>query len=232
MSSEAKGYLRWLGHAAFEIGMYGKTILIDPWITNPKSPITLDELPKVDFILITHDHGDHLGEAVEIAKRHNSYIVAVYELTLRVAEQGVKNVLPLNVGGSVKLTSEIEVYAVPATHSSGAGVPVGYVIVTPDVTIYHAGDTGLFSDMELIGRLFSIDIALLPIGGVFTMGPREAAIAVSMIRPRYVIPMHYNTFPEIRQDPEYFKELVERLCPQVKVLILNPGDKVTLPLHL
>ncbi len=227
-----KGYLRWLGHAAFELNIYGKTILIDPWITNPKSPITLEDLKNVDFILVTHDHADHLGETVEIAKKTNATVVGVYELTLYISEQGVKNTIPLNVGGSIKLTSEIEVFAVPAVHSSGRGVPVGYVITTPDVTIYHAGDTGLFSDMELIGRLFNIDIALLPIGGIFTMSPREAAIAVTLLRPRYVIPMHYNTFPEIRQDPEYFKDLVERVAPHVKVLIINPGDKIDIPLKI
>ncbi len=230
--SHTVGYLRWLGHAAFELSVYGKTILIDPWITNPKSPVTLEELKNVDFILVTHDHGDHIGETVEIAKRTNATVVGVYELTLYLSEQGVKNVIPLNVGGSVKLTSEIEVYAVPAVHSSSKGVPVGYVISIPEFTIYHAGDTGIFMDMELIGRLFNIDLALLPIGGMFTMSPREAAIAVSMLKPRYVIPMHYNTFPEIRQDPEAFKELVEKVTPYVKVLILNPGDRVDIPLRI
>ncbi len=232
MSTETKGYIRWLGHAAFEIRVYNKTILIDPWITNPKSPVTLDELDKVDFILVTHDHGDHLGETVEIAKKYDSCVVGVYEVTMKLAEQGIKNVLPLNVGGSIKLTSEIEVSAVPALHSSGCGVPVGYVVKTPDIVIYHAGDTGLFLDMELIGRLFNIDLALLPIGGVFTMGPHEAALATLMLRPRYVIPMHYNTFPEIRQDPEQFKDLVERIAPHVKVLILSPGDRVPIPLRV
>lgn len=227
-----KGKLRWLGHAAFELTIYDNVILIDPWITNPKSPVTLEDLKKVDFILVTHDHGDHLGETVEIAKKFNSTVVAIYELTLYLSEQGVKNVIPMNIGGSVKLTSEIEVYMTPAVHSSTRGSPAGFVIITPDVTIYHAGDTGIFSDMELIGKLFNIDIALLPIGGTFTMSPREAALAVQMIKPRYVIPMHYNTFPEIRQDPEVFKDLVEKICPQVKVLILNPGDSIDLPLTI
>jgi len=228
----SRGYIRWLGHAAFEIELYGKKILIDPWITNPKSPVTLEDLKEVDFILVTHDHGDHLGETVEIAKRTKATVVGVYELTIHVSEQGVENVLPLNIGGPVKLTSEIEVYATPALHSSTKGCPVGYVIATPDFVIYHAGDTGLFSDMELIGKLYHIDLALLPIGGTFTMGPREAAIATSLIRPRYVIPMHYNTFPEIRQDPEIFKDIVEKIAPHVKVLILSPGDKVDIPIRI
>ena len=226
------GYLRWLGHAAFEVKLLDKIILIDPWITNPLSPIDLSEIKHVDFILVTHDHGDHLGETIEIAKRTGASVVGIYELTTYLSSQGVKNVIPMNIGGTVKLTSEIEVYMTPAVHSSTHGQPVGYVIKSPEAIIYHAGDTGIFTDMEIIGKLFSIDIALLPIGSVFTMGPREAAIAVSMIKPKYVIPMHYNTFPEIRQDPNMFKELAESLCPYVKVLILKPGDRIELPIKI
>lgn len=225
-------YIRWLGHAAFELSLSNRIILIDPWITNPLSPITLEDIKHVDFILVTHDHGDHLGETVEICKKTNAVVVGVYELTTYLANQGVKNTLPLNIGGLVKLTSEIEVYATPAQHSSTHGSPCGFIIKNPEITIYHAGDTGLFKDMELIGELFNIDLALIPIGGVFTMSPREACIAIKLLRPRYVIPMHYNTFPEIRQDPQEFKDMVEKLCPHVKVLILKPGDKVEIPIKL
>ncbi len=225
-------YLRWLGHSAFEIKTMGKSILIDPWITNPLSPVDLSEVKNVDFILVTHDHGDHLGETIDIAKRTNATVIAIYELATYLSEQGIKNVIPMNIGGYVKLTNEIEVYMTPAQHSSAKGFPVGYVIKSPEATIYHAGDTGIFKDMELLGRLFKIDIALLPIGSVFTMSPREAAFAALMINPRIVIPMHYNTFPEIRQDPNVFKELVEQIAPHVKVLILKPGDKVEIPLKL
>lgn len=225
-------YLRWLGHSAFELKSMGKIILIDPWITNPLSPIDLSEIRHVDFILVTHDHSDHIGETIDIIGRTNATVVAIYELATYLSEQGVKNVIQMNIGGYVKLTSEVEVYMTHAQHSSGKGESVGYVIKSPETLLYHAGDTGVFRDMELIGRLFRIDIALLPIGSVFTMSPREAVIATAMINPRVVIPMHYNTFPEIRQDPSMFKELVEQLTPHVKVLILKPGDKVELPLKI
>ena len=136
----------------------------------------------------------------------------------------------MNIGGPVKLTSEIEVYMTPALHSSTHGSPVGFVVKAPEASIYHAGDTGLFPGMELIGRFYKPDIALLPIGGYFTMNPREAAYAVLMVNPKAVIPMHYNTFPQISQDPEEFKNLVESLAPHVKVYVMNPGDRLELPL--
>ncbi len=225
------GYLKWLGHAAFEVELMGRRILIDPWISNPNSPVTLSELSKVDFILVTHDHSDHLGETVQIANKTNATVVSIFELATYLAEkEGVKNTIGMNIGGPVKLTNEIEVYMTPALHSSTHGSPAGFVIKSPEAVIYHAGDTGLFSDMELIGRLYKPDIALLPIGGYFTMGPREAAYAVSLINPRAVVPMHYNTFPQIRQDPEEFKNLAESLAPHVRVYVMKPGDVLNLPI--
>ncbi|WP_069806494.1 metal-dependent hydrolase [Vulcanisaeta thermophila] len=226
----SQSYIRWLGHAAFEVSVGGKKILIDPWISNPLSPVTLSEITHVDYILITHDHFDHLGEAVDIAKKTNATVVGVFELVNYLGEQGVKNTIGMNVGGSVKLTSEIEVYVTPALHSSSRGVPVGFIIRAPEGTLYHAGDTGLFSEMELLGKLFRIDVAMLPIGSLFTMDPRQAAYALTLLRPRAAIPMHYNTFPDIKQDPNQFKELAESLLPDIKVFILKPGDSVQLPI--
>lgn len=226
-----QSYIKWLGHAAFEIMLSGKKILIDPWISNPLSPVTLNEITSVDYILVTHDHFDHLGETVDIAKKTNATVVGVFELVNYLSEQGVKNTIGMNVGGSVKLTSEIEVYVTPALHSSSrGGVPVGYIIKAPEATIYHAGDTGLFSEMDLLGRLFKIDVAMLPIGSLFTMDPRQAAYALTMLRPRAAIPMHYNTFPDIKQDPQQFKELAESMLPDVKVFILKPGEVLQLPI--
>ncbi len=228
-----QSYIKWLGHAAFEIMLSGKKILIDPWISNPLSPVTLNEITSVDYILVTHDHFDHLGETVDIAKKTNATVVGVFELVNYLSEQGVKNTIGMNVGGSVKLTSEIEVYVTPpALHSSSRGVPVGFIIkAPPEATIYHAGDTGLFSEMDLLGRLFKIDVAMLPIGSLFTMDPRQAAYALTMLRPKAVIPMHYNTFPpDIKQDPQQFKELAESMLPDVKVFILKPGEVLQLPI--
>ncbi len=145
----------------------------------------------------------------------------------------MKNTIGMNVSGTVKLGDNVEVTMVPAVHSSTHGSPpAGFVIKTPEAVIYHAGDTGLFSDMELIGRLYKPDIALLPIGSTFTMGgPREAAYAVSLINPRMAVPMHYNTFPPpIKQDPPTeFAGLVAKMSPHVKVVIMKPGDKIELP---
>jgi len=226
-----QSYIRWMGHAFFEVRVGGKLILIDPWVSNPTSPITLSEIRSADFVLVTHDHFDHLGETVDIAKRTNATVVGIYELTVHLNEQGVKNTIGMNIGGTVKLSSEVEVHMTPAAHSTQRGSPVGYIIRAPEGTIYHAGDTGIYSEMEMLSRLFRIDLALLPIGGHFTMDPRLAAYAVTLLRPRAVVPMHYNTFPEIRQDPNSFKELVESLVPDVKVYIMKPGDTLNLPIR-
>jgi Predicted Zn-dependent hydrolases of the beta-lactamase fold len=226
----AQSYIKWLGHAAFEISLSGKKLLIDPWISNPLSPITLNDITHVDYILVTHDHFDHLGETVDIAKKTNATVIGVFELMNYLGEQGVKNTIGMNVGGSVKLTSEIEIYVTPALHSSSKGVPVGFIIKAPEATIYHAGDTGLFSEMDLLGKLFKIDVAMLPIGSLFTMDPRQAAYALTLLRPRAVIPMHYNTFPDIKQDPSQFKELAESMLPDVRVYVLKPGEVLQLPI--
>ncbi|MFP3178618.1 MAG: metal-dependent hydrolase [Thermocladium sp.] len=223
-------YLRWLGHAAFELRAGGKTILIDPWISNPMSPVSINDLKQVDFILVTHDHSDHLGETVEIAKRTGATVVGVFELMVHLEEkERLQNTIGMNMSGTVKLSDGIEAIMVPATHSSTHGSPAGFIVKAPEATIYHAGDTGLFSDMELIGRLYKPDVALLPIGSTFTMGPREAAYAVSLLNPRIAIPMHFNTFPPIKQNPEDFTALVSKLSPHVKTIVMKPGDKLQLP---
>jgi len=215
------GYIKWLGHAAFEILLDNKIIYIDPWITNPKSPIKVEEITSADYVFVTHEHGDHLGEAFEIALKTEATFVSVYELAEKAKQRGVKNAIGANMGGPIKL-DDIEAYLVPAFHT---GMPTGVVIKGNEATIYHAGDTAVFGDMALIGELYSPDIALLPIGGHFTMGPVEAAKAVELIKPKAVIPMHYNTFPVISGDPNEFKNLVTKRLPEVKVVILSPGDK-------
>jgi len=215
------GYVKWLGHAAFEILLDGKIILIDPWVTNPKSPIKAGDITKADYIFVTHEHGDHLGESIEIAKKTNATFVSIYEIAARAQEQGVKNVVGANIGGPIKL-GDLTAFLVPAFHS---GLPTGVVIKGRETTIYHAGDTGVFGDMALIGELYSPEIVLLPIGGHFTMGPLEAAKAVELIKPRIVIPMHYGTFPVISGNPEEFKKYVSERTPDVKVVVLKPGEK-------
>ncbi|KUO89077.1 MAG: metal-dependent hydrolase [Pyrobaculum sp. OCT_11] len=219
--------IRWYGHAAFMAETGGAKLLIDPWISNPLSPAAPQDVinAKPTHILITHDHFDHLGESVDIAKATGAPIVGTFELTLEVAEKGIPEAqtMPMNIGGTIKLGDGVEIYMTPALHTANRGAPSGFVIATPESTVYHAGDTALFRDMELIAELYDIDVALLPIGSVFTMGPREAAIATQFLRPRRVVPIHYNTFPLIKQDPEDFKARVEAVS-RSKVYVMKPGD--------
>jgi L-ascorbate metabolism protein UlaG (beta-lactamase superfamily) len=224
--------IRWLGHAAFIIGVDEATILIDPWITNPLSPYrSVDSFAKdyksVDYIIVTHDHGDHVGEAAELlSKFKSSRIVAVFELAEELAKKvgAIERSIPVNIGGRVRLEKNLEVVFTPAFHSSSKGAPTGVVIFSKNRSLYHAGDTGVFGDMKLIAELYRPYVALLPIGGHFTMGIEEAVKAVELIRPRMAIPMHYNTFNAVFTDPQLFAKLVKERVPEVEVRILNPGQ--------
>jgi len=225
--------IRFLGHAAFDVTLRGldggvKRVLFDPWLENPLSPVKPSDYrgARVDYIVVTHDHGDHMGNAVELAKLTNAKIVGVYEVAEHAREQRVE-AIGANVGGPLAV-SDLEIVLVPAVHSSSRGVPVGAVVRGADACVYHAGDTGLFGDMALIGELYQPDVALLPIGGHFTMGVREAAKAVSLIRPKVCVPMHYNTFPLIRADPGEFKRLVESMT-RTRVVVLKPGESFEFP---
>lgn len=227
--------LRYFGHSAFELRLTGldgleKRILIDPWISNPLSPVSpMDYVRKagrIDYIFITHDHGDHVGDSEAIAKETGATIVAIYDLAVELETRGLKAV-GANIGGRVSLNDLFTVLT-PAIHSSRIGSPTGVIVGGRDVRVYHAGDTGLFSEMEFIGRLYKPNIALLPIGGHFTMGVEEASIAAELIRPEVVIPMHYNTFPVIAADPVKFKELVESRT-KVKTVVLKPGEELIYP---
>ena len=192
--------LKWLGHSAFEFtSRGGKIFLIDPWISNPKAPKNIT-FTHIEGILVTHGHSDHIGEAFDLAKKFNAPLVASYELTEIAKKHGVQNVRPLNPNGSTKIET-VTITAVPAVHSSSykegendiyAGAPIGFIVSDEGslLTFYHAGDTGVFSDMSLIAELYSPQIALLPIGGVFTMKPTEAAIAARILQARTIIPMH------------------------------------------
>jgi len=214
-------YIKFIGHAAFELELSGKLIYIDPWIEgNPQAAISLSDIKHADYIFVTHDHGDHLGNAVEISKKTGASVVTLYEIALEVERKG-GNSIGANIGGPIKLEG-ITAYFTPAFHT---GRCAGVVIKGKEGTIYHAGDTGVFGDMALISELYKPDIALLPIGGHFTMGPSEAAKAVELLKPKVVIPMHYNTFPVIRADPHEFEKLVKERVPDVRVVILKPGEK-------
>ena len=218
------GRIRWLGHSGFEIELANKILLIDPWLTgNPLAAVTASDIKKADIVCVTHDHGDHLGDSVEICKRTGATFVGIYELGVYAEEQGVKNVVGINIGGTAKVKG-ISITMVQAFHSSTRGAPTGYVIKAEEKTLYHAGDTGLFGDMKLIGEIHRPDVALIPIGDYYTMGPREAAEAVKLIKPAVVVPMHYQTFPVLESSAENFIKLVKEKAPKVKIVALKPGD--------
>lgn len=200
--------VRWHGHAAFTVGMT-KRILIDPFFDqNPMAKVKKDDV-KADIVLVTHAHFDHLGNAVEIARKNHATVVCMVELawTLQEEFKDVKFV-GINLSGST-VVDGVRIHAVPAFHSSGyngkyAGPPMG-VVVEDGLTLYHAGDTGVFGDMTLIKELYHPAISLIPIGGFYTMGIQEAVKAVKLLDSRYTIPMHYNTFDLIKANPEEFK---------------------------
>jgi len=227
------GIIKYLGHSFFEITLTDlngavKTLVIDPWIENPLSPVKLKDYEgrKLDYILVTHDHGDHIGEAIKLAKITGAAVIGIYEIAEYASQEGVKSIGG-NIGGSLKIP-DLEIVLTPATHSSSRGVPVGFIVKGRDMCFYHAGDTGLFSEMEIIGELYAPEIAMLPIGGHFTMGIREAVKAVELIKPKIAIPMHYNTFPVIQADPLVFKKLVEERT-KTRVVVLKPGEIFTYP---
>ncbi len=222
--------VKFLGHAAFLIEG-SKKILIDPFLTgNPQAAAKSEEV-EADLILVTHAHGDHIGDAIEIAKRTGTKIVAMYDVANYISEQAGGKVETIGMNYGPTEVDGVGIVQVPAWHSSSDGKysignPCGYIVKLDGKTIYHAGDTFVFRDMELFSELYGpIDLALLPIGGHFTMGPREAAKAVEFLKPKKVVPMHYNTWPPISADPEEFKRLVG---DKAEVVILKPGEELEL----
>jgi len=226
--------INYLGHACFVLEG-NKKIIIDPFLTGNPTAAKKPEEIEVDYILLTHGHGDHLGDAVKIAEKCQATIIAPNELAAFCGRKGVP-VHNMHIGGSYKFNG-MKVKLTQAWHGSAlvsdkdiifTGNPCGFLIWMDELCIYHAGDTGLFGDMEqVIGRNNQIDAALLPIGDNFTMGPEDAVIAAKWLGAKTVIPMHYNTWPLIAQDPYLFKEAVEAKT-QSKCLVLKPGESTVL----
>lgn len=221
--------IRWLGHSAFEITTSNdKSILIDPWIENPSSPINLDDISKADLVLVTHDHFDHVGNTVDICKRTNAVVVTNPETANKLSRSGVKKVIGMNIGGSIEPIDGVKVTMVQAFHSSESGCPAGFLLHIDGKIIYHAGDTGIFSSMELLGDLYDINVALIPIGSVFTMDPYQAAKSLRLLKPDVVIPMHYGTFPALVKDANEFLNIAKKEYPDAKVVVLKPGEELRL----
>ncbi|REB06549.1 metal-dependent hydrolase [Sporosarcina sp. BI001-red] len=220
------------GHSIVKIKTDNKVILIDPYITgNDLTDLkVVDEKP--DVILLTHGHNDHVGDTIEIAKASGALVVAPNELAVWLGWQGLQT-HGMNIGGACEFDFGTVKFT-KAFHSSSyttddqqliyMGMPAGILFMAEGKTIYHAGDTSLFGDMELIGKRHAIDIAFLPIGDNFTMGPEDAAYAVELLSPKLTVPVHYNTFPPIAQDPEDFKKLVK----DHEVHVMKAGEVIRL----
>lgn len=217
------------GHACFSIKDESHTLLFDPFLTgNPQASMPASDL-HADYILLTHGHKDHLGDAIPVATRCGATVIAAYELAMYCEHRGA-TVHAMGIGGSyefpfgrVKLTQAIHGSAMISEDGviEYLGNPCGFLVRIGGKTYYNAGDTGLFGDMEMIGRLYKPDIAILPIGDNYTMGIDDAVEAVKMIKPKLVIPIHYNTFPVIMQDPYVF---VKKLGKLARCVVLKPGD--------
>ncbi len=228
--------LTWLGHAAFRLDTPGgKRIYVDPWLGNPKCPESEQEPERIDLIALTHGHDDHVGETVDLAQRFACPVVALVELRGWLAGQGLPEDMSEapNKGGTVEKAG-VKITLTDANHSSSGfeddtfvylGEPAGLVIELEDgFKIYFAGDTNVFGDMQLISRIYEPDVAVLPIGGHFTMGPREAAAALELLGVTRCVASHYGTFPLLTGTPEQLREL----SPDVEVLAPEPGETISL----
>ncbi len=234
MSSLKGTRITWLGHATVLVRTAkGTNILIDPFIAqNPKYPKDFVLPSRMHYILLTHGHGDHISDAAPLAAKHGSTVVAIYELAAYMAGKGVAHTIGMNLGGTAQL-DDVAVTMVEAKHSAGAqdehgthyvGVAAGYVLtIDGGPVLYHAGDTAVFGDMQLIRELYQPQVAMLPIGGYYTMGPKDAALAARYLAPEIILPLHFGTFPQLTGTPQELAALVDN---NIKVVLWAPGEAI------
>ena len=232
-----KGFsLTWLGHSAFHlVTPRGKQVLVDPWLEgNPMAPVGDTPIRHVDLILLTHAHGDHAGDVVRLAQRFRCQVVCIHEASLWFAKQGIESAVGMNKGGSLHI-SGLRVTMTNAAHSSSfdgadrayGGEAAGYVVTLENgATLYFAGDTGPMMDMQIIGDLYRPEVSVLPIGDLYTMGPREAAYAMKLLRSAWVVPCHYGTFPALTGTPDLLREELEKQGVQAQVIAPKPGETI------
>ena len=239
--------IKWFGHSAFEIVVGEQNLLLDPWLNNnPATNTKASDLKKVDLIAVSHGHSDHFGDTMEIMRNTNAKLLCTtiisWYIELRGFGKSTGRNISLAQGGTVE-EGNMRISMVPAIHSSALfadewpllkeysqdGNAVGYVIRTPDNhSIYFAGDTDIFAEMQFIQRKYKPDVAILPIGGRFTMDTESACMAVELLKPKYLIPMHYNTHAAIKVDIDAFKKRVENEFPGTEVVALNWGEEFVL----
>jgi L-ascorbate metabolism protein UlaG (beta-lactamase superfamily) len=215
--------INYLGHSCFLIAVDSLKILIDPFISgNPNiqiNPLSINP----DIILVSHDHEDHLGDTINIAKSSNCDVICISDLAKELSKYKI-HVIGGNIGGTIKYKS-LDITFVKAEHSSKTGVCVGYVIKTKEKTFYFAGDTGVFYDMKTIKELYNPEIVFLPIGGVYTMDPKQAAYAIKLLEPKVVVPMHYETFEVLTGTPKDLQKIITEEKINVKLCVIEIGEE-------
>lgn len=215
--------ITWLGHSAVKI-QGSRTVYIDPFLTgNPAASTSPEKIKSADIVVVTHHHGDHLGDAFAIAKKTGATLVAIHEIAVEAQSHGIPSE-GMNIGGTVEVKG-VKVHMVQALHSAEKGNAAGVVVEIDGKRIYHAGDTGLTYDLKIIGEFFHPDLSFVPIGDRYTMGIPSAVKAVEFIQTKKVIPIHYGTFPIVQADPQEFKKKVGSLS---EVIILKPGESYRL----
>ncbi len=226
--------LLWHGHSAFQIITPECSVLIDPFFSgNPSAVTAWDAVTPPDIVLVTHMHGDHVGDAVQICRKFKARLGCVVGVAEALIKAGVPAELVIggigfNIGGTVE-EKGVRITMTEATHTSEAGVAAGFIITLPDgYTLYHAGDTGIFASMAVWGALYPLDLALLPIGGFYTMDARQAAAAAKSLQAKAVVPMHWKTFPVLTQNTAEFQAELARTAPDCRYIGMLPGESIPL----